>query len=407
MTMKTLHAGAAIPQLDTHTPEFLDHPNDALGAGPDRLRVANGRTGLEFFAYDTVRGLFRNPTIAPRSPQFFLDKGLAGGPIIDYLVDGNLNLTWTANHDRLRPIMMKGFRPSRITEARTMMRARAEHLVDQLAGRDRIDFVSDYSHHLAIGVVAGFIGIPFEDIDAFANATVKLRLLGQEPIWPGVAALETALSEVHEYCEQLVAARRAAPRSDFVSDLIAAKHTDDADISDVEIVWHIAGVLLAGHDTTRYQLASAVRAIVAAGQWNTLAAQPQAIPAAINEAMRLYPATPRQIKIAQRPLTVEGISIEPGHPVTLNLTGAGRDPQFFADPDRFLLRRAAPLFDIGFGYGAHYCLGHAVAKAEMEEGLAVLTRRWRSVRLEGPVRWAAGGIIAGPESVPIRYELAD
>ncbi|WP_166908728.1 cytochrome P450 [Mycobacterium sp. DL440] len=395
-----------LPYIDTHVPEFLEHPNGLLGSGPDRRRVSDGRTGAEFYAYDTVRKLYRDARVTPRDPQFFLDKGLTTGPIIDYLVGGNLNLTWTASHDRLRPILMKGFRPSRIAAAREMMRDLAEQLVDRLAGGDRMNFVADYSHHLAIGVVAGFIGIPFDEIDAFANATVKLRLLGQEPIWPGVADLEDALSAVHAYCEELVVQRRAEPREDFISDLIAVKESENADISDAEIIWHIAGVLLAGHDTTRYQLASAVRVIVEADQWETLRDEPELISPAINESLRLYPATPRQVKVVQHPMTVEGIDFSPGETVTLNITGAGRDPAHFREPDRFNCHRKSPLFDIGFGYGGHYCLGHAVAKAEMEEGLAVLTRRWRNVRLDGPVDVTAGGVIAGPENVPIRYEMA-
>jgi len=402
----TAHTPLDLPYLDTHTPEFLDDPNRFLGGGADRLRVVDGRTGSEFFAYDTVRALYRDDRVGPRSPQFFLDKGLTGGPIVDYLVDGNLNLTWSANHDRIRPILLKGFRPTRIAQARQMMSELAETLVDRLAGRDRIDFVTEYSHHLAIGVVAGFIGIPFDEVGAFANATVKLRLLGQEPIWPGVPVLEDALQAVHDYCAVLVEQRRREPREDFVSDLIEAKDALEADISDVEIVWHIAGVLLAGHDTTRYQLASAVRAITQAEHWETLRGDPRLIPAAINESLRLHPATPRQVKVVDQPLTLEGIDFEPGQTVTLNISGAGRDPLAFPDPDRFDLQRPAPLFDIGFGYGGHYCLGHAVAKAEMEEGLKVLTRRWRSVALDGPVELAAGGVIAGPEAVPIRYELA-
>lgn len=404
--MTTAHTPLDLPYLDTHTPEFLDDPNRFLGGGADRLRVVDGRTGSEFFAYDTVRALYRDDRVGPRSPQFFLDKGLTGGPIVDYLVDGNLNLTWSANHDRIRPILLKGFRPTRIAQARQMMSELAETLVDRLAGRDRIDFVTEYSHHLAIGVVAGFIGIPFDEVGAFANATVKLRLLGQEPIWPGVPVLEDALQAVHDYCAVLVEQRRREPREDFVSDLIEAKDALEADISDVEIVWHIAGVLLAGHDTTRYQLASAVRAITQAEHWETLRGDPRLIPAAINESLRLHPATPRQVKVVDQPLTLEGIDFEPGQTVTLNISGAGRDPLAFPDPDRFDLQRPAPLFDIGFGYGGHYCLGHAVAKAEMEEGLKVLTRRWRSVALDGPVELAAGGVIAGPEAVPIRYELA-
>jgi cytochrome P450 family 103 len=403
--MKTAEPQQKLPYLDTHTPEFLNHPNEFLGTGGDRWRVAEGRTGKEFFAYETVRSLFREQKITPRSPQFFLDKGLTGGPIIDYLVDGNLNLTWQANHDRLRPIMLKGFRPSRIGQAREFMSELAGRLVDRLADNDRINFVADYSHHLAIGVVAGFIGIPFEEVDAFADATVKLRLLGQEPIWPGVPALEEALQAVHDYSEHLVEQRRKNPREDFISDLIEAKEAEQADISDVEIIWHIAGVLLAAHDTTRYQLASALRAIVEAGQWDALGEDQRLIPAAINEAMRLYPSTPRQVKVVQDPITVEGIDFTPGETVTLNVTAAGRDPEEFADPDRFDPNRQSPLFDIGFGYGGHYCLGHAVAKAEMEEGLKVLTNLWRNVRIDGAIELAAGGVIAGPEIIPVRYEL--
>jgi cytochrome P450 len=405
--MTTAEAQYKLPYLDTHTAEFLNNPNEFLGSGADRCRVAEGRTGKEFFAYDTVRYLFREDRISPRSPQFFVDKGLTGGPIMGYLVDGNLNLTWQANHDRLRPIMMKGFRPSRIVQARALMSELADRLVDRLADCDRINFVADYSHHLAIGVVAGFIGIPFEEVDAFANATVKLRLLGQEPIWPGVPALEEALQAVHDYSEHLVEQRRKNPQEDFISDLIDAKEADQADISDVEIVWHIAGLLLAGHDTTRYQLASALRAIVEADQWDVLGENQELIPAAINEAMRLYPSTPRQVKVAQEPISVDGIEFEPGQTVTLNITAAGRDPEPFPDPDRFDLTRKPPLFDIGFGYGGHYCLGHAVAKAEMEEGLKVLTKRWRNVRIDGDIEIAAGGVIAGPELVPVRYELAE
>ena len=89
--------------------------------------------------------------------------------------------------------------------------------------------------------------------------------------------------------------------------------------------------------------------------------------------------------------------------VTLNVTGAGRDPAAFPEPDRFDLYRPEPHFDIGFGYGAHYCLGLAVAKAEMEEGLKVLTRRWRDVTIDGAIEIAAGGVIAGPEVIPLHY----
>lgn len=368
----------------------------------ERLRIAEGRSGAEFFAFDTVRKMFRDDRISPRTPQLFLDKGLTDGPILDYLVDGNLNLTWPETHDRLRPILMRGFKPRRIKDARVQMRSLAEHLLDDLGSQGSLNFVTEFSHHLSIGVIAQFIGIPLEDVHEFDQATVKLRLLGQEPFWPGVAALDDALRTVRNYSDEIVAKRRKNPQSDFISDLIAARDSSE-NISEAELVWNIAGILLAGHDTTRYQLSSTVRAVVEAGHWETLVRDPSLIPAAINEAMRLYPATPRQVKIVQQPLTLEGTDFHAGDVVTLNISAAGRDPDAFPDPDRFKLDRPTPGFDIGFGYGAHYCLGFAVAKAEMEEGVAALTQRWSDVTIAGPVEVHASGVIAGPEVVPIRY----
>jgi cytochrome P450 len=391
-----------LPYLDTHTTEFLEHPNSLLGTGPDRMRVATGRSGVEVFSYGTIRGLFRDDRVSPRTPQVFIDKGVTNGPIMDYLVLGNLNLTWSDVHDRLRPIMVRGFRASRITQARGFIRKLANDLIDGLLTGERCNFVTDYSHHLSIQVISQFIGIPREDVPEFEHATVELRLLGQEPFWPGVPRLEAALAQVWEYSEKIVAKRKARREPDFISDLVDATQAGDR-ISEAEMVWNIAGVLLAGHDTTRYQLASCVRSVVEADQWETLHEHPELVPAAVNEAMRLHPATPRQVKVALQDLTVEGQDLGAGDLVTLNLAAAGRDPEFFADPDQLNLHRPEPTFDIGFGYGAHYCLGFAVAKAEMEEALTLLTRRLTNVTIDGPIEISPSGVIAGPEVIPLRY----
>ncbi|TVZ02223.1 cytochrome P450 [Trebonia kvetii] len=391
-----------LPYLDSHTAEFIDHPNGILGMGPDRIRVADGRSGVEVFSYETIRDLFRDDRVSPRTPQVFIDKGIESGPIMDYLVLGNLNLTWADVHDRLRPVMVRGFRASRIAQARGFIRELASDLIDGLLTRGSCNFVTDYSHHLSIQVISQFIGIPPEDVPEFEHATVELRLLGQEPFWPGVPRLESALAQVRDYSQKIVEKRKARPEKDFISDLVDAAQAGDR-ISEAEMVWNIAGVLLAGHDTTRYQLASCVRSVVDAGQWETLHAHPELVPAAVNEAMRLHPATPRQVKVALSDLIFEGQHLAAGDRITLNLAAAGRDPAAFTDPDRLDLHRPEPLFDMGFGYGAHYCLGFAIAKAEMEEALTLLTRRLTDVAIDGAVVLSPGGVIAGPEVVPLRY----
>ncbi len=400
--MTTLKSERELPDVDSHTQEFLDHPNRILGEGSDRLRFAQGRSGVEFFAYDTVRSLFRNDSITPRTPQVFLDKGVEGGPIIQYLEDGNLNLTWADTHDRLRPILTKGFKPKRITQARAYMRELANQLIDEMITAGRCNIVADFSHHLSIGVISQFIGIPPEDVSEFDKATVDLRLLGQEPFWPGVPRLEAALQTVHDYSEKIVAKRRQKRESDLISDLIEAQESHER-LSESELVWNIAGILLAGHDTTRYQLASCVRAVTEAGAWDTLADHPELIPTAVNEAMRLHPATPRQVKVVTEDQTIESLHFQHNEIVTLNLAAAGRDPHTFPTPDQLDLNRPEPHFDIGFGYGPHYCLGFAVAKAEMEESMKLLTQRLRDVTIDGPIEVSPSGVIAGPEVIPLRY----
>lgn len=389
------------PYIDTHTVPFLDSPNDVLGVGADRLRAATGRAGTEFFGYTTVREIFRDERLFPRSPQLFLDKGIQGGPILDYLVEGNLSLTWPSTHDRLRPLLMKGFRPKRIAAARPRIEALANDLIDRLLTRDEADVVTDFSHLFSIGVISSFIGIPPNDVPQFENATVKLRLLGQEPIWPGVPELEAALSTVRDYAQEIVDRRRVEPRDDMISDLIAVQGSG-TDISGAELVWNVAGVLLAGHDTTRYQIASTVRSVLENGLWERLHEEPDLIPAAVNEAMRIYPATPRQVRVAHEDLTLDGVELTTGDVVTLNLAAAGRDPAAFEEPDVMDLNRPEPRYDIGFGFGFRYCLGFAVAKAELEIGLRVLTQRMTKVQL-GAIEVSPEGVIAGPERVSISY----
>ena len=396
---------ASLPQLNTHTREFLDDPNSLLGAGPDRVTFARGVQGVEVFPYDWVRGLFRDRRIVPRDPAYFERLGVPkDSHIMSYLVEGNVNLTWPENHDRLRPILVKGFTPRRIEAARPMIREIANDLIDKMLARGSADFVRDFSHHLSIGVISRFLGVDPEDIPLFENATVDQRLLGQIPLEPVLPQLNKSLGTVADYSARLVARRRAKRANDFISDLIEAQEGGDK-LTEAQLVWSIAGMLLAGHDTTRYQIGSAVRCLVESGQWDALVTRPDLIPSAVNESMRIYPAVPRQVKLLDDDMEIGGERFRKADIVVLNLAAAGRDPAAFPDPGKFDLHRAeASWYDIGFGYGAHYCIGIALAKAEMCESLALLTQRLRNVRFAGEIEVKPVGVICGPDSMPITFE---
>lgn len=392
-----------LPQIDSQTLQFLDDPNSILGRGPERIRAARTPTGAtEFYSFPTIRGIFRDERLVPRSPQYYTDQGVSDSPILDFLVAGNLSLTWPDIHDRLRPILMRGFRPKRIMQARASMRELCDALVTPLVARGSADVVQDFSHHFSIGVISGFIGIPHEEVGEFDEATVEMRLLGQRPFAPLIPRLESALRKVKEYSEIIVARRRADRREDLISDLITLQETEGSRISVEEVVWSVAGILLAGHDTTRYQIAAGVRILAEGGLWERVAADPKLIPKVIAEGMRIRPATPRQVRVVAEDLVLDDVPLNTGDIVMINMTAAGRDPAVFDRPDEIDIDRTED-YDIGFGYGGHYCLGFAVARAEMEIALEVLTQRIKDVRLTAPPEVDPRGVIAGIESMPISY----
>lgn len=389
-------------QINVHSRDFLEKPNAVLTIDGTRQSVAKGTSGPEFFTYEAVEALFRDGRVRPKTAEVYLDMGLSkDSPIYSFLQNGNFNMMPVPDHDRLRPLILKGFRPKRIKDFTADIAKITEGLILGLKDRGSCDVIADFSHHVSIRSIASFIGVPAEDVHEFEDATVELILLGTVPFMHGVPRLEAALLKIFAYIERLVATRRTAPQADFISDLMA--HADGDDITEAELIWSIVFILLAGHDTTRYQIASTTRAVIDAGAWERIAADPALIPKAVAEAHRLYPASYRFPRLVREAFEHDGIAFRPNDLLSLNLAGAGRDPARFHDPDRFDLDRQGPAFGVGFGHGAHHCVGWALATAELTEALRSMTRHLADPQIAGDIVYKVGGVIAGPESMTIRY----
>lgn len=399
------------PIVNVHNQAFLEDPNAFLVADGVRAGHAIGTSGPEFFGYETARAIFRDKRLRPKNAEVYLDMGLPRSSVVhEFLVEGNFNMMPADVHDRMRRIMMKGFRPQRIREAAPVIRAIADELIDQLVEAQRrgesTDLVRDFSHHLSIRSISAFIGVPPQDVARFENATVELLLLGTVPFMPGVPRLEEALTEIYDYIQSLVRTRRAHRAQDFISDLVELQEGGDS-LTEAQLIWGIVFLLLAGHDTTRSQIASAARCLIDSGTWEEVAADATLLPALVQESMRIYPAAYRFPRLVLEPLEIEGVAFEAGDLLAVNLTGAGRDPAAFPDPDEADLHRTGAAYDIGFGHGSHYCLGWALATAEIEQGIAALTERLTEVALTGQVEYVVGGVIAGPDRMGVSFALRD
>ena len=108
-------------------------------------------------------------------------------------------------------------------------------------------------------------------------------------------------------------------------------------------------------------------------------------------------------RVAREELTVGDYHIPAGTLLTLSTSAANHDPAAHDQPERFDISAARREPPLTFGGGAHYCLGANLARAEMQEALAILARRLRDVRLDGDVTWRPRTGIFGPTRLPVRF----
>ncbi len=396
-----------LPYQDIHGPQSDADPWGAvasLRAGDPRGgRLARSDRGIEVLGYAEYLELVKDRGLLALQTDHWEEQG-AGSMTLDFVENGHLLSFEPERHLRVRRVMTSAFGRGRIEQRRPWFKQLAERLVSEFAADGRCDLVEQFSHRYSIEIMCEILGVPAEDIPEFERATIELALLTADPFAPGVPRLERALETLWNYSERIVAARREAPQDDFISDMIAVGD-QQGKISDRETVWAVANLLFAGHDTTRFQLAAAVRALVDAGAWERLAAEPGLAPAAVEETIRLFPVVQVTSRVVERDdLVVDGVSLPRGTVLRFNWFGFNRDPEWFSDPevldlDRDDFARRAP-----FGVGVHKCIGHALARADIEEALVVLASRLTDVEVDGePAMFAFTGAMGGPKHLPMRF----
>ena len=204
---------------------------------------------------------------------------------------------------------------------------------------------------------------------------------------------------------ELVAERRAQPMNpgeDIVSALLEVR-VDGQPLDNEFIAGSIRQLLIAAHVAPSAAIASAIRHLAEdPSLQEELRQQPDLIPAACDELLRLY--TPNQgfARTATRTTKIRGQQIEAGEQVALVLSSANRDPDVFPEPDRFVLGRT-PNPHIAFGHGSHKCAGKYVAETEMRLALEELLAATDQFAVAGdvaPTYWP----LYGPEALPLRCE---
>ncbi|MGA7466434.1 cytochrome P450, partial [Mycobacterium sp.] len=274
------------------------------------------------------------------------------------------------------------------------------------AGSGRCDVVADLARPYPVPIICALLGAPREDWqqfslwadDIFQAFSLSVDIRDIEP------AVMRAWRELDDYVDDMVAHRRHTLTDDLLSDLIRAE--DDGDRLDAaELQMLAGGLLLAGTDTTRNQVAASVQVLCEhPDQWELLKEHPELAMPAVEETMRHSPIACGTLRLVVEDTELDGYLFPAGTMVLVNTFAANRDPTVYDNPDRFdITREGAPAI-LTFGGGVHYCLGANLARREIAEALTVLTGRLRNPRIAGPAPWKPIVSLSGPKSLPIEFD---
>jgi len=307
------------------------------------------------------------------------------------------------DHGRLRGLVNKAFTPRVVSELRPRVQAIADELLDAAARRGELDVIADLGMPLPIIVIAELLGVPLENRAELKRWSDKLVTFLDGTIRDkGLADAAVACVEMRAYMDQVFAERRAAPRDDLISRLIAAREVEDR-LSDDELFGTVVLILAAGHETTTNLIGNGLYTLLRhPAELARLRARPELIATAVEELLRFEGPVALTSRNPAEDIELDGVRIPKDDELSLALAAANRDPDVFPEPLRVDLARGENRH-LSFGFGAHFCLGAALARLEGQIALGSAVARFPGMKLASDtVEWKPGIVLRGLTGLQIR-----
>ncbi|MBO1419489.1 cytochrome P450 [Streptomyces sp. FH025] len=340
-----------------------------------------GKPGWLITGYDLVRSVLADPRFSSRKELMnVVDFELPPAPPGEFL------LMDEPQHGRYRKPLVGKFTARRMR----LLTERIEQITtDCLDAMEQAgppaDLVTAFAKPVPAIIICELLGVPYEERGSF-QAQIETFLNGET----GEEELMAAYTATQQYLAHLVAAKRAHPTDDLLSDLT------NSDLTAEELQGIALILLSAGFDTTANTLALGTFALLQnPTQLAALRADPALTDRAVEELLRYLSVAKSFMRTALEDVELGGRTIEAGTTVVLSYNTANRDPERFTDPHVLDLRRQDG-GHLAFGHGVHQCLGQQLARIELRVALPALLNRFPTLRLAVPAA-----------EVDLRPEIAD
>jgi cytochrome P450 len=309
------------------------------------------------------------------------------------------------DHTRIRGLFTKAFTPRVVEGMRPRIQRLADGMIDAFVGDGRTDLMPNFAFPLPIVVIAEMLGVPGEDHERIRQwSEALLPSLTPALSADAARAVNVAAVEFREYFRGQARLRRAEPRDDLLSGMVAAMEQGDR-LDEDELIATCILLAFAGHATTVQLIANAVTLLLNnPGQLERLRANPALLDSTIEEVLRW--SSPIQIvyRTTLEDVPLGGKTIPKNSMIFVSLAAANRDPEQFAEPDRFDITRGNNRH-VAFGNHIHYCAGAPLARLEGAIALETLLRRLPNLRLEGTVEREPSLVLRGIKTLPLAFDV--
>ena len=309
-------------------------------------------------------------------------------------------------HWQRRKLVNKGFTPRRVRDSEDAIRDACNEIIDAVCEKGECDFVRDIAAPLPMIMIGDMLGVAPEDRGDLLRWSDDMvgALSGSATQEQLERSMEAAMA-YNNFCTHAVAARRSQPTDDLMSVLVHAEVDGDR-LDDDGILHESLLILVGGDETTRHVISGGMEQLLLhPEQRQMLVDDPSRMETAVEEMLRWVSPIKTMCRTVTHDVEFRGQDLKQGQECLLLYESANFDETKFDDPFTFDITRA-PNEHVAFGFGAHYCLGQALARLELEVMFERLMQRLPDIELTSdsaslPRREA--NFITGLEAMPVKF----
>ena len=389
----------SIPFLDVKAADFSIRSAPVMAAREQHW-YATTPYGIAILRYEDTNALQNDKRLHQGTRRWPEHNGIQSELLVPWWNEMMLSLEGQ-DHIRIRKLANPAFSPKIIEALKPEFTKLANDLVNDFCEKGSAEFMSEFAEPYSAKVITLLLGLPPELWREIAELATKLGYVFSVTIKQDLPEIEAGLRGILAITQNLIDSHTELDPDSFISTMVQAT-VDGQKITERELLVMLSFIVFAGFNTTRNQLGLAMQVFTQnPEQWDLLSKDPDLARNAVEEAIRLNPTITWFTREAIEDFEYKDLQIKKGTTLQFFNVPVGSDPAKYESIAMDITKSRAPHF--GFGGGMHHCLGHYVARIDMQEALKALAKRIPDFKIDPGAQYLPDSGNTGPITLPISF----